>query len=169
MRIARTSSQDVGVDLQANLTVATASLEVGFNDPRVGLVLQPKAPHDAAAFIQPRGHRRLPPRRRPRTVVPLTEEEPPMDSVNLSAGWIESLNLMGTDVKTLLLVVGVPVLGLVFIIWAGWRSKAPGPTILAAILATVVVGLALDMEGNAGKIGEDINNYEGGSTVIGDQ
>ncbi|MFJ7003913.1 hypothetical protein ACIQWY_28385 [Streptomyces albidoflavus] len=92
-----------------------------------------------------------------------------MDSVNLSAGWIESLNLMGTDVKTLLLVVGVPVLGLVFIIWAGWRSKGPGPRILAAILAAVVVGLALDMEGNAGKIGEDIDNYEGGSTVIGDQ
>ena len=48
LRIGRTSSQDAGVDRDADLIVATASLEVGFNDPRVGLILQHKAPHDEA-------------------------------------------------------------------------------------------------------------------------
>ncbi|MYS94808.1 MULTISPECIES: protein DpdJ [Streptomyces] len=73
LRIARTSSQDVGVDLQANLTVATASLEVGFNDPRVGLVLQHKAPHDAAAFIQRRGRAGRLRAMRPVTVITLSD------------------------------------------------------------------------------------------------
>lgn len=73
LRIARTSSQDVGVDLHANLTVATASLEVGFNDPRVGLVLQHKAPHDAAAFIQRRGRAGRQRAMRPLTVITLSD------------------------------------------------------------------------------------------------
>ena len=55
LRVGRTSSQDVGVDPDADLIVATASLEVGFNDLRTGLILQHKAPHDPAAFIQRRG------------------------------------------------------------------------------------------------------------------
>ncbi|MEU1477358.1 protein DpdJ [Streptomyces sp. NPDC005760] len=73
LRIGRTSSQDVGVDRHANLTVATASLEVGFNDPRVGLVLQHKAPRDAAAFIQRRGRAGRAPGTRPITVVTLSD------------------------------------------------------------------------------------------------
>ena len=55
LRIARTSSQDAGVDSSADLIVATASLEVGFNDPRVGAVVQHKAPRDMASFLQRRG------------------------------------------------------------------------------------------------------------------
>lgn len=55
LRIARTSSQDAGVDSSADLIVATASLEVGFNDPRVGAVIQHKAPRDMASFLQRRG------------------------------------------------------------------------------------------------------------------
>ena len=35
-RVSRTSSQDAGVDRDAEITIATASLEVGFNDPEVG-------------------------------------------------------------------------------------------------------------------------------------
>ncbi|MEU4465266.1 protein DpdJ [Streptomyces sp. NPDC024017] len=73
LRVARTSSQDVGVDLHADLTVATASLEVGFNDPRVGLVLQHKAPHDAAAFIQRRGRAGRQRAMRPITVITLSD------------------------------------------------------------------------------------------------
>ncbi|MET9218647.1 protein DpdJ [Streptomyces sp. NPDC003300] len=73
LRVARTSSQDVGVDLHADLTVATASLEVGFNDPRVGLVLQHKAPHDAAAFIQRRGRAGRQRAMRPITVIALSD------------------------------------------------------------------------------------------------
>lgn len=55
MRIGRTTSQDADVDRGANAIVATASLEVGFNDPLVGAVLQHKTPHDAAAFLQRKG------------------------------------------------------------------------------------------------------------------
>ncbi|MEV8095181.1 protein DpdJ [Kitasatospora sp. NPDC085879] len=73
LRVGRTSSQDVGVDHHANLTVATASLEVGFNDPRVGLVLQHKAPRDAAAFIQRRGRAGRERGTRPLTIVTLSD------------------------------------------------------------------------------------------------
>ena len=73
LRIGRTSSQDVGVDLDADLIVATASLEVGYNDPRVGLVIQHKAPHDTAAFIQRRGRAGRLRQMRPWTVITLSD------------------------------------------------------------------------------------------------
>ena len=73
LRVGRTSSQDAGVDRNANLIVATASLEVGFNDPRVGLVLQHKAPRDAASFIQRRGRAGRLRSTRPWTVVALSD------------------------------------------------------------------------------------------------
>lgn len=47
--VKRTSSQDAGVDHAADLIVATASLEVGFNDPNVGAAIQHKAPRDIAS------------------------------------------------------------------------------------------------------------------------
>lgn len=53
--VGRTSSQDVGVDADAEIVVATASLEVGFNDPAVGAVLQHKAPRDVASYLQRKG------------------------------------------------------------------------------------------------------------------
>ncbi|WBB72596.1 protein DpdJ [Micromonospora sp. WMMD1128] len=73
LRVTRTSSQDSGVDQDADLVVATASLEVGVDDDRVGLVIQHKAPRDAASFLQRRGRagrRRL---TRPWTVVTLSD------------------------------------------------------------------------------------------------
>ena len=73
LRVARTSSQDSGVDSAADIVVATSSLEVGFNDPRVGVVLQHKAPRDIASFLQRRGRagRRL--HMRPLTLVVLSD------------------------------------------------------------------------------------------------
>ncbi|MCQ0022615.1 DEAD/DEAH box helicase [Streptomyces somaliensis DSM 40738] len=71
--IGRTSSQDAGVNRNANLTIATASLEVGFNDPRVGLVLQHKAPRNAASFIQRRGRAGRERGTRPLTIVTLSD------------------------------------------------------------------------------------------------
>jgi hypothetical protein len=55
LRLGRTSSQDSGVDVRAEVIVATAALEVGFNDPDVGAVLQHKAPRDVAAYLQRKG------------------------------------------------------------------------------------------------------------------
>ena len=73
LQVGRTSSQDAGVDRNASLIVATASLEVGFNDPRVGLILQHKAPRDAASFIQRRGRAGRLRSTRPWTVVILSD------------------------------------------------------------------------------------------------
>lgn len=53
--VGRTSSQDGGVHQAADVVVATASLEVGFNDPTVGAVIQHKAPRDMAAYLQRKG------------------------------------------------------------------------------------------------------------------
>ena len=55
LQITRTTSHDVGVDTVSNVIVATSSLEVGFNDPEVGAVLQHKAPRSFASFMQRRG------------------------------------------------------------------------------------------------------------------
>lgn len=71
--IGRTTSRDPGVAESANVVVATASLEVGFNDPMVGAVLQHKAPHNPAAFVQRRGRAGRPRQMRPVTVTVLSD------------------------------------------------------------------------------------------------
>lgn len=73
LRVARTSSQDTGVDIAADVITATSSLEVGFNDPRVGAVLQHKAPRDLASFLQRRGRAARRISMRPITVVVLSD------------------------------------------------------------------------------------------------
>ena len=73
LSIGRTSSQDVGVARGADVIVATASLEVGYNDPEVGAVLQHKAPRDAAQFLQRKGRAGRRRSMRPWTVVVLSD------------------------------------------------------------------------------------------------
>jgi hypothetical protein len=67
--VSRTSSQDTGVDQLTDIVVATSSLEVGYDDPRVGAVLQHKAPRDIAQFLQRRGRAGRRQEQRPWTVV----------------------------------------------------------------------------------------------------
>ncbi|GHO61351.1 hypothetical protein KSC_002430 [Ktedonobacter sp. SOSP1-52] len=55
LRISLTSSQSRGVDTSANVVIATSTLEVGFNDPSVGAVIQHKSPHSMASFLQRKG------------------------------------------------------------------------------------------------------------------
>lgn len=71
--IGRTMAMDAGVDSTADIIVATASLEVGFNDPEVNVVLQHKAPRDPAQFLQRKGRagRRI--EMRPWTIVTLSD------------------------------------------------------------------------------------------------
>jgi ATP-dependent helicase Lhr and Lhr-like helicase len=73
IQVDRTSSQDAGVAKNADIIVATAALEVGFNDPEVNVVLQHKAPRDAAQFLQRKGRagRRI--EMRPWTLVSLSD------------------------------------------------------------------------------------------------
>lgn len=69
----RTTSQDAGMSSSSDVVVATASLEVGFDDPHVGAVLQHKAPRDGAQFLQRRGRAGRDPAMRPWTVVVLSD------------------------------------------------------------------------------------------------
>ena len=73
LNIGRTSSQDTGVTSNADVIVATASLEVGFNDPEVGGVIQHKAPRDMASFLQRKGRAGRRRTMRPWTVVVLSD------------------------------------------------------------------------------------------------
>ena len=73
LRINRTSSQDVGVGANSDIIVATASLEVGFNDPEVNVVVQHKAPRDVAQFLQRKGRAGRRTEMRPWTVVVLSD------------------------------------------------------------------------------------------------
>jgi Helicase conserved C-terminal domain len=73
LSIGRTSSQDTGVNTAADVIVTTASLEVGFDDPQVGAVLQHKAPRDIASFLQRRGRAGRTQTQRPWTLVVLSD------------------------------------------------------------------------------------------------
>ncbi len=73
LRVSRTTSQDSGVTSDSQLIVATASLEVGFDDPDVGVVIQHKAPHGVAAFLQRKGRAGRKRTMRPYTVVVLSD------------------------------------------------------------------------------------------------
>ncbi|WHY58648.1 protein DpdJ [Peribacillus simplex] len=69
MKIAITSSQYKGVDSKAKFVVATSTLEVGYNDPAVGAVIQHKAPRNLASFLQRKGRAGRKRGTRPWTVV----------------------------------------------------------------------------------------------------
>jgi hypothetical protein len=71
--IGRTSSQDAGVTPDANIIVATSALEVGFNDPQVGAVIQHKAPRGMASFLQRKGRAGRDRAMRPLTVTVLSD------------------------------------------------------------------------------------------------
>lgn len=71
--VGRTTSQDAGVTSHANIVVATAALEVGFNDPLVGAVIQHKAPRGMASFLQRKGRAGRNRAMRPLTVTVLSD------------------------------------------------------------------------------------------------
>ena len=54
-KVKRTSSQDPGYDYDSDVVITTASLELGFNDPDVGAVIQHKAPTEVASYLQRKG------------------------------------------------------------------------------------------------------------------
>lgn len=72
-RVERTTSLDSGVSHEAEIVVATAALEVGYDDPAVGVVLQHKAPRDMAQFLQRKGRAGRTRHMRPWTVMVLSD------------------------------------------------------------------------------------------------
>lgn len=73
LAVKRVSSQDRGVDSTADVIVATAVLEVGFDDPTVGAVIQHKAPRGMASFLQRKGRAGRTRGMRPWTAVVLSD------------------------------------------------------------------------------------------------
>jgi hypothetical protein len=73
LAVKRVSSQDRGVDRDADVVVATAVLEVGFDDPSVGAVVQHKAPRGIASFMQRKGRAGRSKVMRPWTAVVLSD------------------------------------------------------------------------------------------------
>ena len=73
VQVGRTSSQDPGVDSNADVVLATSALEVGFDDDEVGMVVQHKAPRSAASFLQRKGRAGRRKGMRPWTIVVLSE------------------------------------------------------------------------------------------------
>lgn len=71
--VGRVMSMDPGVGNKLDIIVATASLEVGFNDPHVGGVIQHKAPRDVAQFLQRKGRAGRSRRMRPWTILVLSD------------------------------------------------------------------------------------------------
>ncbi|MHB1056921.1 MAG: protein DpdJ [Rhodanobacter sp.] len=72
-RVERTTSYDGGVDHAAEIVVATAALEIGYDDPAVGVVLQHKAPRDMAQFLQRKGRAGRTRHMRPWTLMVLSD------------------------------------------------------------------------------------------------
>ena len=97
LRIGRCSSQDPGLASNDDLVIATSSLEVGFDDPQVGAVMQHKRPMSIASFIQRKGRAGRTRGSRPWTMVVLSDYggdrfafqqaerlfEPELDELNL--------------------------------------------------------------------------------------
>lgn len=72
-RVERTTALDTGVSHDADIIVATAALEVGYDDPAVGVVLQHKAPRDMAQFLQRKGRAGRTRHMRPWTIMVLSD------------------------------------------------------------------------------------------------
>lgn len=95
-----------------------------------------------------------------------------MQTVTLAADWITIGTGFGTDVKTLIFKVFIPVLCGVFILVVGFKTRAPGPTLMAVIFAGVVLGLSLSINTIGKTTSDTINEYNnggGGKVVQGDQ
>lgn len=71
--VSRTSSQDPGVSAESSIVVASSSLEVGFDDPQVGVAIQHRAPRDLGSFLQRRGRAGRKPEQRPWMVSVLSD------------------------------------------------------------------------------------------------
>lgn len=73
LEVSRCSSQDPGANANSDIILATSSLEVGFDDPQVGMILHHKAPISMASFVQRKGRAGRTRGSRPWTVVILSD------------------------------------------------------------------------------------------------
>ncbi len=88
------------------------------------------------------------------------------DTITLAAGWIQTGTGLGTDIKSLIFDVAIPALCGIFVVVVGWKTKAPGPTIMAVIFAAIVWGLSANMGALKNKTTEDIVQYQSGPNAV---
>lgn len=72
-QVGRVSSQDPGLAENADIIVATASLEVGYDSDTVGAVIQHKSPRSGASFLQRMGRAGRPGPMRPWKIIVLSD------------------------------------------------------------------------------------------------
>ncbi|GGS35735.1 hypothetical protein Snoj_29180 [Streptomyces nojiriensis] len=89
-----------------------------------------------------------------------------LNDVTLAQGWIQTSTSLGNSIRTLIFDVAIPILCGTFVVVVGWKTKAPGPTIMACIFAAVVWGLAAQMPALKNKTTEDIVQYQGGPNAV---
>jgi hypothetical protein len=94
-----------------------------------------------------------------------------MQTTSLAIDWIRFGTAFGTDLKTLIFTVGIPLMCGLFVIVVGWRTRAPGPTLMAVIFAGIVWGLSANMATLKDTTGDTVKQYDGGGQSIrqGDQ
>ncbi|MGW2016862.1 hypothetical protein [Streptomyces sp. NPDC001927] len=83
-----------------------------------------------------------------------------VSTITLAAGWIQTGTGLGNDIKGLIFEVAIPSLCGIFVVVVGWRTKAPGPTIMAVVFASILWGLSANMATLKGKTTEDIVHYQ---------
>ncbi|SEB59035.1 hypothetical protein [Streptomyces sp. TLI_105] len=88
------------------------------------------------------------------------------DTLTLAVGWLQTGTGLGNDIKGLIFNVAIPVLCGIFVVVVGWKTKAPGPTIMAVIFAGIVWGLSANMATLKNKTTEDIVQCQGGANVV---
>ncbi|WP_394426948.1 hypothetical protein [Streptomyces sp. SGAir0957] len=88
-----------------------------------------------------------------------------MQEITLAASWVSILAGVGSDFKELVFKVFIPLLCGIFVLVVGFRTKAPGPTILAVIFAGIVWGLSANLSSLSDITGETVNQYDGGGAT----
>jgi Helicase conserved C-terminal domain len=126
LSISRCSSQDPGVSVSSRVVLATSSLEVGYDDPEVGIVLHHKMPRSMASFIQRRGRAGRRRGTRPMTVVVLS------DFGRDRWAFRDSEQLFGNEIDAIRLPVLNPYVlkiqsALFLIDWIGRKVGRPSP------------------------------------------
>ncbi|MGX1025405.1 hypothetical protein RKD37_000158 [Streptomyces ambofaciens] len=95
-----------------------------------------------------------------------------MEPTTLAIDWITFGTLFGSDLKTFIFTITIPVLCGIFIVVVGIKTRSPGPTLMATIFAGIVLGLSLSIDTIGETTSDTINQYNdggGGDFVQGDQ
>ncbi|CAC36665.1 hypothetical protein ACN6LC_004516 [Streptomyces violaceoruber] len=95
-----------------------------------------------------------------------------MEPTTLAADWITIGTGFGSDLKTLIFTILIPVLCGIFIVVVGLKTRAPGPTLMAVIFAGIVLGLSLSIDTIGETTSDTVDQYNdggGGDFVQGDQ